>query len=102
MNWKIFAKVAVGIATSILPVISPALEPLASIIGHAIADAQVKTNPDGTPFDGPQKLAHVQKVVKDVASAIPGVDPTAVDETLQEGIDAVVAATKVIVKTTGS
>ena len=91
-NWKQFAEVAVKVSTVVLPMVNPALAPLSSVIGHAVGEAE--QIPGAT---GQQKLAHVQNIVATVAPVIPGVDAQAVDESLQEGIDTVVAATNAIV-----
>ena len=92
-NWRQFATVALGISSTVLPMVSPALVPLASVIGHAIGQAEAMPGKTGA-----EKLALVQGIVATVAPTIPGVNPAEVSEVLQEGIDAVVAATNVIVK----
>ncbi len=93
-SWKAFANISAQIATVVLPMVNPALAPIASVIGHAVGEAQ--SIPGAT---GAEKLQHVKDIVATVAPTIPGVDAAAVNESLQEGIDTVVAATSIILKT---
>jgi hypothetical protein len=90
-NWAKFASIASSLSTLLLPMINPALTPLASVIGHAIGEAE--QIPGAT---GAQKLQHVQGIVATVAPTIPGVNAAAINESLQDGINTVVAATNVI------
>ncbi len=92
-NWKQFANVAISISSVVLPMVNPALAPLASVIGHAIGEAEQIPGASSQ-----QKLDHVKSIVATVASSIPGIDANEVSQSLEEGIDTVVAATNVVVK----
>lgn len=93
MNWHRFAAIVKRLGPSILIEVDPRLEPLASVITHAITEAEQIPG-----ASGPAKTAHVQNIVHAVAPTIPGVDAAAVDESLQEGIDTVIAVSKTFKK----
>lgn len=93
MNWHRFAEVVKILAPIVLTTVNPALGPIASVITHGIIEAE------GIPgATGIQKAEHVKNIVTSAASVIPNVNTDAVNESLQEGIDTVIAAVKIFKK----
>ncbi len=78
------------VAPLLLGGVNPVLLPVASVIIHGINQAQ--SMPGKT---GAEKFAIVQNMVENAASVIPGVDPAAINDSLQEGIDTVLAVQKI-------
>ncbi len=91
--WHAFAEIVKRIGPSILVAVNPALEPVASVVTHAITEAEQIPGASGA-----DKAAHVQAIVAAVAPTIPGLDAAAVNESLQEGIDIVIASSNIIAK----
>ncbi len=90
-SWKKFADIALQVSSIALPMVNPAFVPMVSVIGHAIGEAEAMQGATGQ-----QKLQRVKDIVATVAPNIPGVNAQAISDSLEEGIDTVVAATNVI------
>lgn len=94
MNWKKFAQVVNILGPQILGLVNPSLVPIAGKITHAIVEAEAI--PGAT---GAQKALHVKNIAQDAVTSAnlagANIDAGAVDESIQEGIDTVIAVTKI-------
>ena len=99
-DWGRFLDVLKVVGPIALSAVNPVLGPVASVIVHAIGEAQ---QIDGAT--GPEKKAHVMNIADAAVVAYNGaagkvvLDPAAVHEAADEGVDTVYAAIHVLVKT---
>lgn len=98
INWSKFAAIVNTLGPTVLGLVNPALIPIAGKITHAITEAeQIKG------ATGEQKAQHVRNIVADAVTSAnmagAKIDAGAVDESIQEGINTVIAATKVVAST---
>lgn len=95
MNWRRFAEVVNTIGPVVLGLVKPELVPIAGKISHAIVEAEAMKGKSGA-----EKAQHVKAIAQDavISANLAGahLDAEAVDESIQGGIDTVIAATKVI------
>lgn len=94
MNWAKFAQVVNVLGPQVLAMVSPGLVPIAGKITHAIVEAEAIKGATGT-----EKAMHVKNMVADAVTSAnlagANINAAAVDESIQEGIDTVIAVTKV-------
>lgn len=94
MNWKKFALVVNMVGPQILTLVNPELAPIAGKITHAIVEAEAIAGASGV-----EKAMHVKNIAQDAVTSAnlagANINASAVEESIQEGIDTVVAVTKI-------